>query len=346
MNGLDLAGAFYRAAVAPLLSDVPHAAALLGPGSEVLGFDDAVSADHDFGPRVQVVVPVTAAVAEVAQRLDALPHAFGGFPVRYARSGSTEVRHHVEVWPVDGFFRAHLGADPAGGMRLADWLLAPTQVLATLTAGAVFHDPHGWLARRRDTLRWYPDDVWRYVLAAGWLRVAQEEPFVGRAGARGDELGSRILAARLVRDLMRIGFLVERRWAPYGKWFGRAFEGLRHAPAVHSGLVGVLTASHWRERESGLVATASVLAAATNDLGLCEPVPPEPRPFHDRDIRVLDAARLTRALTAAIADPEITGLLARLGGRAVGAIDQAVDSTDILSDVRRERVAAMLGVEW
>jgi hypothetical protein len=31
--------------------------------------------------------------------------------------------------------------DPANGMSVADWLLTPTQILASRTAGAVFHDP-------------------------------------------------------------------------------------------------------------------------------------------------------------------------------------------------------------
>jgi hypothetical protein len=52
VSGLDLSRRFYEQAVRPLVSGVPHSAALLGEGSEVLGFDDEVSTDHDFGPRV------------------------------------------------------------------------------------------------------------------------------------------------------------------------------------------------------------------------------------------------------------------------------------------------------
>ena len=54
--GIELARAFHAEIVAPLLAGQPepYAAALLGPGSEVLGFDSARSADHDWGPRLQV----------------------------------------------------------------------------------------------------------------------------------------------------------------------------------------------------------------------------------------------------------------------------------------------------
>src|SRR5258708_32242427 len=58
--GLALAGAFYEEVVRPLLDEafpqLEHAAALLGAGSEVLGFDTERSTDHDWGPRLQLFV--------------------------------------------------------------------------------------------------------------------------------------------------------------------------------------------------------------------------------------------------------------------------------------------------
>jgi hypothetical protein len=83
-------------------------------------------------------------------------------------------------------------------------------------------------------------------------------------------------------------------------------------------------------------------------------VDPAPRQFYDRDITVVAAEQFTEALTAAITDPEVRALLARLGQRRAGvtvpsipgAIDQAVDSTDVLSRVDRCRATALtLGLE-
>jgi hypothetical protein len=308
MNGIEISRRYYLDSVAPGLAGVPHAAALLGPGSEVLGYDDDVSPDHGFGERVQVF-----------------------------RAGRETV---------GDFFTARLGVDPLDGLSVADRLLTPTQILAGLTRGAVFHDPGGELARRREELAWYPDDVWRYVLAAGWLKISQEEAFVARAGSTGDDLGSRILAGRLVRELMRIAFLVERRWAPYGKWFGKGFGELRLAAEL-APLRGALGAEAWREREDMICTAGGLLAAATNDLGLCLAVDPAPRRFYSRDIRVLDAHRFTIALAAEITEPVLLGIVERAGRRdgvpkLAGSIDQAVDSTDILGDIRRCRAAAPL----
>lgn len=351
--GLDLAGRFYREVVAPLLAGVPHAAALLGEGSEILGYDDEVSTDHSFGPRVQLFLSPDCDPGPVHARLAGLPEEFAGYPVAFpysARHGGRP-HHQVEVTTPAGFFAERLGVDPAAGMGLADWLLAPTQRLATLTRGAVFHDPHGELASRRAALAWYPDDIWRYVLAAGWLRVGQEEPFVGRTGGSGDDLGSAVVAARLARDLMRLAFLVERCWAPYSKWLGRAFAQLRLATEVGPPLRAALGAPDWREREAALCAAASRLGAATNRLGLAVEVDPAPRRFYTRDVRVVHAERFTEALTAAVTDPGVLDLLDRLGlrtgttmGTLPGAIDQAIDSVDVLCNPSRCRaVAAVLG---
>lgn len=279
-----------------------------------------------------------------------LPERFEGYPVVFPDTDRYGGRphHQVEVTTVEELFGGILGTDPAGGMSLADWLLAPTQRLATLTAGPVFHDPDRELERRRERLAWFPDDVWRYVLAAQWLRIGQEEPFVGRTGGSGDELGSAIVGARLVRDLVRLAFLIERRWAPYSKWLGRAFSGLPLAGEVGPHLRRVLAAGHWRDREAAVCAAASVLGEATNRLGLAEPVDPSPRRFHDRDIRVPGGERFTEALTSMITDVDVRELLARLGqrrenasvGALPGAIDQAVDSVDVLSHPARCRAAA------
>jgi hypothetical protein len=316
MNGIEISRRYYLDEVAPGLGGVPHAAALLGNGSEVLGYDDDVSADHDFGPRVQIFYP---------------------------RGGGGET--------VEEFFSGWLGFDPGRGVSAADWLLTPTQILAGLTRGAVFHDPEGELARYRAALEWYPDDVWRYALAAGWLKVGQEQAFVGRAGSTGDDLGSRIVAARIARELVRLAFLVERRWAPYSKWLGRAFTELKVAAEMGPPLSAALGAADWRERERLICLAGSVVAAATNELGLCPPVDPAPRRFHERDIRVLDAERFTTALTGPITDVALRRVLDRVGlrqgavGRLPGTVDQAVDSTDVLTNPARFRAAApMLGL--
>src|SRR6266568_5037630 len=86
--GLELSRRFYQEVVRPLLDEsfpgLPHAAALLGPGSETLRFDTEMSMDHDWGARLFLFLR-----EEDVWRGDAissllshrLPPTFSGFPV-------------------------------------------------------------------------------------------------------------------------------------------------------------------------------------------------------------------------------------------------------------------------
>jgi len=357
VTGRELSRRFYeeqvRPRIEPGLGDIPHAASMIGDGSDVLGFDDDVSPDHDFGPRVQIVLPRGVDTTSALAALATLPGRYAGLPVFFASpscysgwaEGPPGRGHGLGVTSAAALFESRLGFDPADGITLTDWLTTPTQLVATVTDGPVFHDPANLLTERRAALSWYPEDVCRYVLAAGWLRVDQEQPFVGRAGGSGDDLGSAILTARLVRDLVRLAFLLERRWAPYNKWLGRAFAGLSIAAELSPTLSAAMSATNWREREHQLCAAAAVLVQATNGLGVAESIDPAPRQFFTRDIRVSPAGRLVAVLTAAVTDPPVRRLIDTLGGRSdqmprlPGAIDQAMDSVDVLTNPLLRRTA-------
>ena len=167
-------------------------------------------------------------------------------------------------------------------------------------------------------LQWYPDDVWLWLLACQWRRIDQEEPFVGRTAEVGDELGSRVIAARLVRELIRLAFLLERRYAPYSKWLGTAFRRLDAHEEVGPALATALTAGDYSARENALTSAAEALARRHNALGITEPVDPHARLFHNRPFRVLGSGRFVDACLARVEDPWLRSL------PLVGGIDQLV----------------------
>jgi len=207
----------------------------------------------------------------------------------------------------------------------------PGQRLAEVTGGAVFADGLGELAGIRQQLRWYPDQLWWFLLACQWERIAEEEAFPGRCAEVGDDLGCRVVATRIVRDLMRLALLMERRYAPYGKWLGTAFAALRAADHLGPALRGAVEVSTWFEREAWLGEAYRQLAAGHNALGLTDPLDESIRTYFDRPFRVIGAGRFAAALRARITDAEIVSL------PAGGAIDQLVDSTAVLTDPRRCR---------
>jgi hypothetical protein len=354
--GLDLARQFYRQAVHPVLDtalpDLPHSAALIGPGSEVLGFDTERSTDHDWGPRLLVFLH-PADRGEHGKQLDdvlarRLPASFAGYPTNFAPAdarvqvmtpASAPVRHRVVITDLPTWFDGWLGFDPRRDVSLLDWLATPTQRLAEVTGGAVFHDGLDELDPARDRLRWYPHDIWLYVLACQWQRIAQEEAFVARCTEVGDEIGAAVVTARLVRDLMRLRLLLHRRYPPYSKWLGSALDRLPDAAVLTTPLTQALTTTG-PARQEHLCRAYATAATIHNRLGLTEPIDPTPRPFHDRPFQVLRADRFTTALLARITDPNIAAL------PVIGAIDQFADNTDLLGHAQQCRAVtrAALGI--
>ena len=198
--GLELAGEYYAELVRPLLDaafpGLPHSAARLGAGSEVLGYDSARSTDHDWGPRPQIFLTgddaAGHAAAVTAMLAEGLPDAFRGYPTAYPLTGDPGgVRHRVEVAGLGEWLSGQLGFDPRRDVTLLNWLATPTQRLAEITSGRVFHDGLGELGPARARLAWYPRDVWLYVLACQWLRVRPGGSLPGqvRRGRRRAGLG-------------------------------------------------------------------------------------------------------------------------------------------------------------
>lgn len=337
-DGRELARQYYERIVGPLLQqrwpDLPHAAGRLGTGSDVLGLDDETSRDHDWGLRLSLLVE-PAMVDEVRLYLDAaLPDTFLGHPVRFAFTGRGDAEHHVEVDSASGFAISRLGFDPRGAMSPHDWLSLTGQAVLEVTGGPVFADTAGDLTGIRDALEWYPDDVWRYIVACDWLRLEEELPLMSRAGDRGDELGSRVIAARLADMIVHLAFVLERRWMPYPKWRGTLFQGLSCASALTPPLAQLLDAPHWHARQDAVCAALDLLLAVQGAAGLPAPGPATV-PFWGRPYRQPDE-RIAASLLDSLTDPTVRAL-----PRGRGSIEQRTDNVAILvSPVARRHAVA------
>jgi len=336
MNGTDLAHRYYEELVAPLLAarwpGLPHAAGRLGSGSDVLGLDDPMSRDHDWGLRLTLLVDrtVTRPVEDHLEHV--LPATFEGWPTRFATTWDPTVHHRVEVSTPAKFAFSRLGVDTMGPMTTFDWLSVTGQSVLEVTAGAMFVDHQGDMTAIRQQLNWYPDDVWLLVLAADWARIAQELPFVGRTAARGDDVGSRIIAGRIAHTAMHLGFLLERRWPPYPKWLGTRFAALPKAGAASALLRAAMSTGTWAQREASLITALTQLHDLQRSIGL--PTGPGPaEPFFDRPFTGIRAS-VAGMLHTSVTDPDIRRL--PIG---VGSVEQWVDNVDVLSRPER-RVAA------
>jgi hypothetical protein len=345
--GIELSRLFFDEVVQPVLArdhgGLRYAAALLGAGSEVIGFDDEMSTDHCWGARIDLLLADDASPdlpARITTSLErTLPDEYRGIPTRFTSPGAPGDHRSpslaTRVLTRAGFFREYLAFDIARSIDPADWLSFSSHKLRTLAAGPIFHDEVG-LGEERARFAWYPHDVWLYLLASGWNRISQDEHLMGRAGHLGDEIGSALIGARLARDVMRLGFLMERRFAPYPKWFGSAFQQLQCAERLSPHVRAALSANDWRERERALVVAYELLADLHNRLALTPAMPTTVRQFFSRPFSVMAIAGFAERLTEQIQEESVRSLLAR---PLIGSIDQFSDSTDLVEcTVWRERV--------
>jgi hypothetical protein len=185
--GLQLSQFYYHEAVQPILAEhlpgLAHSAALIGYGSDVLGFDDPRSRDHMWGPRLVLFLPQDgfAARKEAVYQVLAenLPTRFHGYSTSFGPPDAENVRQPeeresgpvsplVEITTLATYFEKEIAWDTRRTLELADWLTFSEQKLLSLTGGGVWHDGLDLEAVRRQ-LTYYPREVWMYLLASQWI---------------------------------------------------------------------------------------------------------------------------------------------------------------------------------
>jgi hypothetical protein len=364
LAGLELARLFYEEAVAPVLArtlpGLRHTAGRFGHGSDVLGLDDRISRDHGWGPRCDLLLE-EAGFGEARAAVDAalrreLPPRFRGYSTRYRDHvridgdgpPSDDWVHGVEIGTVERFLRAELGVARATGWSAIDWLVVSEQRLLEVTGGALFRDDLSFADVRR-RLTYFPDDVRLHLMAARWHKLGDEQAFLGRAGARGDEVGSALVGGRLAEGLMGLGFLLDRRYAPYSKWFGSAFARLPSAAATQAAITALVTARGWEERDRHWAEALRDTIALHEQAGLIAPGRYRPAAVYlgrpGSGLPQIEGeggasiGRLVDELRDRIADPAVRAL-----PRVLGSLDQISSCPDILyAPERRPALVALYG---
>ena len=235
MKGLDLAEKYFEAYGRPMLTEkfphlMPHlAAGLCGSGSECMGYDDDISADHDFEPGFCLFLPGEDLVSRrdaflLERAYAALPREFMGLrrgivaPVGGARRG---------VIRTGEFFRDKVG-DPGGVLTLGQWLSLPEQALKEATDGRIFFDGSGLITGIRQGLQKYPDDVFKKRLAGCLLLMAQSGQYnYSRCLRHGEKAAAQLAVIAFVKNAMHAVFLLNGVYMPYYKWAFRAMRELK-----------------------------------------------------------------------------------------------------------------------
>ena len=234
MTGLELSRNLYENVFrAVLREEFPAletriAVGLAGPGSECFGFDDEVSRDHDFGPRL--CLWLTKEDAETfGPRLQARYREL----TRDLAEITPQAEDRSGVISIPEFYMRFTGR-PGAPEDLFGWLRVADHYLATATNGEVFRDDLGeFTAIRRKLLEGYPEDVRRKKLAARLYVMGQAGQYnLPRSLRRGDEVASVLALSEFLRAALQAVYLLNRRYAPYYKWLYRGARELPRAAAA------------------------------------------------------------------------------------------------------------------
>lgn len=231
MKGLELSRRYYETVGRPALQArfgeqfSRMAVGLVGEGSECFGYDDAISADHDYGPGFCIWLTredYRDIGEEVRRTYDGLPRAFMGVPPRVPSELSGQ---RVGVWEISSFYARFVG--PFQPPRtLKEWLYLREDKLAEAVNGQVFFDPLGEFSRIRKELgAYYPEDVRIKKIAARCAVMAQAGQYnYPRCMRRGDTVAAALALSEFLRAALSLMYLFNRTYCPYYKW---QFHGLK-----------------------------------------------------------------------------------------------------------------------
>lgn len=197
------------------------AAGLLGEGSDVLGYDDLISRDHDFGAGFAIFISRktnSEIGAELEAAYDALPAYYCGIP----KAPKTLDGQRRGVIIYEDFFRRLTGLETPPETE-SEWLYAYEYGLAALSGGRIFYGENtGFADILRKFRRYYPENIRRKKLADALINAAQNGQYnLPRAVKRHDLLTAQLCSAKFAEYAMAAAFAVNRRFAPIVKWQGR-----------------------------------------------------------------------------------------------------------------------------
>ncbi len=155
LPGLELCRRFYEEAVRPLLEryfpDLPYAAARIGPGSDVVGFDTEMSRDYDWGPQLQFFLreqdaPLVPELDELFRTQ--LPHEFAGFQVNFNAILKSPLNIITQIPPVDTYQNPTISTWFSAFLTVVDLALASLIVIGgyNVIVGRELGLPHTGLA--------------------------------------------------------------------------------------------------------------------------------------------------------------------------------------------------------
>jgi hypothetical protein len=278
MKGLELSRRYYEEVSRPAIEKnfcdriARMAFGLVGDGSECYGFDDEISQDHDFGPRV--IIWLTAGDfsdfgTELQEAVSKLPKKFLGYDgVNTSQYG--EGREGVFSIPV--FYSKFIGLNRPPE-TINEWRMLPEVNLSIATNGEIFSDPVGEFTKFRNILlAGYPEDVRLKKMAARCMKMAQSGQYnFARSIKRNEFVAARMASAEFIDAAASMIFLLNNKYKPFSKWMHRGLKPLPVLGEESCNLLAELVSSNsYTTSERSIETLCSLIINKLKDMGLTD----------------------------------------------------------------------------
>ena len=200
------------------------AVGLFGRGSDCFGYDDKISRDHDWGPRLCVILSKET-YDQIGQKLEeiyaGLPKSFEGADLAPQVSG----HKRQGIFVLEDLVSDILGTWPINDN---DRFAIPDYAFASMINGEIFTDPEGQISKIREELsKGHPLNVLLKKIAQSAAEFSQKAQYnYKRALSRGDVLTAEIMLFEGIKDALKLAHYTDNVYPPHDKWLVRSAEDL------------------------------------------------------------------------------------------------------------------------
>lgn len=201
---------------------------LAGEGSECYGYEDSLSADHDFG--VGFCIWLNERDYEewknpLKKFLLQSPLKFMGYPNKFHNPNLWDKR--VGIFSAQAFYKQFLGIRTMP-QTYDEWLSVPQKSFSVCTNGKLFlKQQTEFTAMRQKILEYYPEDVRLKKMAEACFSIAQAGQYNTPRAIKRNDLGAISLClAEFSIAVISLLFLINKQYMPFYKWAYRALKDL------------------------------------------------------------------------------------------------------------------------
>lgn len=223
-----------------------------GSGSENFGYDDEISLDHDVEAGFTIFLPSEDLVD--SKKAFALERAYAKLPKEYMglkRSILSPVGgNRLGVVRIADFMQNKTGSVD-GDLTAYDFLRIPEFYLAEVTNGKIFFDSLGKMTEIRKKLAYMPENARLKKLAGNLLVASQSGRYnYERCLKHGEKAGAQLALGQFVNSVIKVIFLLNKKYLPFYKWQFRALRGLEILPQLSDALEFLISSDNESENAS------------------------------------------------------------------------------------------------